>query len=214
MLNLVLITYNDMPLVQKCIESCIEYVDRLIVVDGVFRDFPQGDKPYSTDGTFEYIIGLNCAAEKEVLVIPGLTEVEKRNQYLIGDPGDWYLHLDADEWVKNPEVLKELPEDADVAWCEMHWTNGFHRYARLFRAVDGLHYRGLHYRLVDGDNNLVADIENTGDKYRRTPFPLCIWHDKDLRDADRQRRKKAYYKVLTAQEHEVKEALRFGLDVA
>jgi hypothetical protein len=207
MLNLVLITYNDWPLVKNCVESVKDHVDEIIAVDGIFADFPMrtGDHPTSTDGTIEYLLSLDV--ETTLISYPGLSEVEKRNCYLLGEPGDFYLHLDTDEVVENPETLSEIP-DADVCWVAMHWTNRFARYPRLFRHVEGLHYEGLHYRLVaDG---LFTDIQKTGEGYTRAAHPLKIRHDIALRPEYRTKQKLVYYRRLTQAEHEIKEQLRYG----
>jgi hypothetical protein len=211
MLILVLISYNDWPLIKSCLEPVKDYVDHIVLVDGIFADFPMrpDDQPTSTDGTIEYFLDLETNAEKSLILYPGLLEVEKRNKYLLGDPGDWYLHLDTDEVVENPETLLELP-DADVGWVQMHWTNRFARYPRLFRHVDGLHYDGLHYRLVDADGNLFTDIQQTGGQYTRAAHPLKIRHDIAMRPDFRAKQKLIYYRHLTEQEHDIKEQLRYG----
>lgn len=210
MLNLVIITYCDMPLLQTCIESAIDYVDRIVVVDGIFEDFPhiQGEPPYSTDGTLQYLSSLDKPVS--LSVVPDLSEVEKRNLYLIGEEGDRYLHLDADEWVENPEVLKDLP-DEDVLFCPMFRDGGTTQfYPRVFRHFEGIHYEGLHYRLVDADGALYCDIRETGEGYSSEKFGLRIRHDKDKRSKDRVKAKHRYYNVLTAKEKMVKEMLRYG----
>ncbi len=209
MLNLVLITYNDMPLLRNCIESVLGHVDRIVVVDGVFSDFPHegDDLGYSCDGTLEYLTDLE--AEVRLAVVPFLSEVEKRDLYLIGEPGDWYLHLDADEWVENPQELGALPE-ADVGLCYMSWENQSHWYPRLFRHVEGIHYEGLHHRLVDGEGNHFVDIYGTGTGYTSERHALRIAHDRSRRSARRQKDKEAYYARLTEREKHVKEMLRYG----
>lgn len=209
MLNLVMITYNDMPMVQKCIESVLGHVDRIFVVDGIFEDFPceNEDLGYSRDGTLEYLQDLD--AEVSLAIVPGLTEVEKRSLYLIGEPGDWYLHLDADEWVENPQELGTLPE-ADVGLCHMSWENQSHWYPRLFKHVEGMSYEGLHHRLVDGEGDLIADIYGVGQGYTAEKHPLRIKHDRARRPADRQKAKEIYYSRLTEREKHVKEMLRYG----
>lgn len=209
MLNLVIITYNDMPLLQNCIESVLGHVDRVVVVDGIFEDFPceSEDLGYSRDGTLEYLQDLE--ADVSLAIVPGLSEVEKRSLYLIGEPGDWYLHLDADERVLNPEELSSLP-DADVGLCHMAWENQSHWYPRLFRHVDGVHYEGLHHRLVDGEGNHYVDIYGTGEGYTSVRHSLKIWHDRSRRPHERERAKGIYYARLTEKERPVKEMLRYG----
>ncbi len=211
MLLLVMVTYNDIGLIEKCVESVIDYVDGIVAVDGIFKDFPHndGEPGYSTDGTLHYLSSL----EKEValMILPGMSEVDKRSQYLIGQPGDIYLHLDTDEWVENPEVLRVLP-DADVMFCPMMRIGDgvLHYYPRVFRHQEGLHYEGLHYRLVDGSGRFITDINHASDHITSTRIPLMIRHDRDGRDKERWKRKEIYYKRLTEHEQEVKELLRYG----
>jgi hypothetical protein len=210
MINLVLITFCDIPLIEKCISSVIDHVDRIIVVDGVFDTFPHRteESGYSDDGTLEYISNL----DKEVVLIvaPGETEVEKRTRYLIGEPGDVYLHLDPDEWVENPEVLHDLP-DVDVMYCPMKRTDGnVSFYPRVFKHQEGMRYQGLHHRLVDKDGELIAMIGKTGEKYTDARIPLVIHHDRELRTPDRMTQKEVYYRRLNAREKEVKELLAHG----
>jgi hypothetical protein len=92
----------------------------------------------------------------------------------------------------------------------MRWTNRFSRYPRLFRHIEGLHYDGLHYRLVDADGNLFTDIQETGPGYTQAPHPLRIRHDIDLRPSQRKKQKAIYYRRLTKREHEIKEQMRYG----
>lgn|GEM_PF-2662892 len=208
-MNLVLITYNDMPLLQTCIESAIDHVDRIVAIDGVFQDFPHftGEPGYSTDGTLAYLSGLD--KEVSLSICPDLSEVEKRNMYLIGGC-DWYLALDADEWVENPEVLDDLP-DQDVLFCPVLREGGStHFYPRLFRHFEGLHYEGLHYRLVDSESRLICDIREAGEGYRSERFGLTIRHDREKRSKERIKAKHRYYQVLTEKEKTVKEMLRHG----
>lgn len=210
MLNLVMITFNDMDVIQKSIESVIDHVDKIVIVDGIFRDFPhlESDPEYSTDGTLEYISSL----DKEVVLIvaPGETETEKRSRYLIGDEGDVYIHLDTDEWVENPEILNDLP-DVDVMYCPMKRSDGnVSFYPRVFRHQDGMKYQGLHHRLVDKDEQLICKIDKTGKKYTDARIPLVIQHDRELRAEDRRAQKEVYYRRLNAREKEVKELLAHG----
>jgi hypothetical protein len=204
MLTLVLITYNDWPLVKDCVESVAGYVDRIVAVDGAFRDFP--GEGGSTDGTWEYLAGLEkCTA----VMASGLSEVEKRNLYLVAENG-YYLHLDADERVENPEQLLEIP-DRDILFCPMTRDDGvLHHYPRVFRALEGLHYEGLHYRLVDRRGMLFADIHRAGKGYTSERWGLVLRHDREKRSEKRKRQKAEYYHALTEQEKLVKEMIEFG----
>lgn len=206
-----MVVWNDAGFIEKCVESVIDHVDRIVVIDGVFEDFPHNpDEPgYSTDGTLEYISGLDKPVS--LAICPELSEVDKRNMYLVAEPGEWYLHLDSDEWVQNPEVLDNLPEDKDVLFCPMLRDGGATSfYARLFRHVEGLHYEGLHYRLLDGEGRLVSTLRQAGDDYRSGKSALTIIHDREKRPEERKKLKRRYYNVLTAHERGVKEMLRYG----
>ncbi|MCK9570849.1 hypothetical protein M0R72_18005 [Candidatus Pacearchaeota archaeon] len=209
MLNLVMSVYNDGEMLKKAVGSVLGHVDRIIVIDGIYEDFPpMGDTlGYSCDGTLEYLTDLET--EVSLSVVPGLTEVEKRSLYLIGEPGDWYLHLDADEWVENPQELGILPK-ADIGLCHMSWENQSHWYPRLFRHVDCMSYEGLHHRLIDGEGDLICDIYGIGPGYTAERTSLRIRHDRERRSKERQKAKAAYYERLCAQEKHVKEMLRYG----
>lgn len=212
MLNLVMVTFNDWPLIQTAVESVYDYVDRLIFVDGVFKEFPHepDQAGYSEDGTIEYLRTLK--KETHIKIAPGLTEVDKRSLYLVGDPGDWYLHLDADEVVETPETLNELEDlDLDAAFCLIQWENCHGWYPRLFRHQEGLHYDGLHHRLVDAGGDLVVSIYGTGPGYKTAKVGLKIWHDREKRSPERKREKARYYERLTRSEKRIKEMMEYGL---
>ena len=74
MLVATIVTYNDMPLIKDCIESVRNKVDRIVVIDSKYRDFP-GEENYSTDGHLNILNSLDI----EILFSYGLDEVEKRN---------------------------------------------------------------------------------------------------------------------------------------
>jgi len=94
MLVATIVTYNDMPLVKDCIESIYDKVNRIIAIDGKYIDFP-GDSNISTDGTLEYLSGLN---KVETVIVTNLDEVAKRNLYLgFLDEGDICFNIDTDE---------------------------------------------------------------------------------------------------------------------
>jgi hypothetical protein len=207
MLNLVMVTYNDWPLIQRAVESV--KADRMFFVDGRFRDFPhEPDAPgYSTDGTLEYLKGLG--GETSIKIAEGLTEVEKRSLYLLGEPGDWYFHLDADEWVTTPQ-MPNLNPDLDAALCLIEWENGSGWYPRLFRHIEGMKYEDLHHQLVDSQGNLIVNIYETGEGYRSARIGLKIQHDKALRDPQRIKEKHRYYERLTAAEKRIREERDFG----
>jgi len=193
MLIAVVSVYNDFPLIKKCIKSIYSYVDQIVCVDGAYTQFPH-DIPWSTDGTLEYLEAL-----PKVRLIKTKTawpsQIEKRSRYLIGSHGDYYLMLDADEWVKNPEILKVHPP-ADVIRITFVRTmdNFTYTLPKIFKHQPGIHYRHKHYWLHDGEGNSITTLRKTGPKYREAKFlDLIICHDTDLRSSKRQSAKKIYY---------------------
>jgi len=210
MLYGVLITYDDMPLIERAVESIYDHVDQIIAVDGRFNDFP-GDSDVSTDGTIEYLRSLDKVT---LIVATGMDEIEKRNLYLIGDRNDWYLHLDADEeWTGDPP---HPPADADA--CIVPLTRGrpehYMERVRLFRHVPGLHYADKHYILKDGQGRTFALLDKVGNAYRGVKIKgnefegSVIKHHDHERSAVRQSRKKTYYrKHLSPRENKFQEVL-------
>jgi hypothetical protein len=204
MLFLVMVTYNDMPFVQTAVESVYDRVDHIIAVDGRYKDFP-GDEDFSTDGTVQYLRSLNKAT---VFFAPGMTEVEKRNEYLVGRKGDWYLHLDTDEeWTGD---IKIPDADMCICWMAVDTTpnRNFHnmKRIRLFRHVDGLHYEDKHYWLKDQHGQTFSRIEKPGHAY--TAFDcgeVHLLHHEGYRSPERFSAKQKYYKTLYKVENNIRE---------
>jgi hypothetical protein len=198
-----MITYNDYPHIQTAVESLYDHVDEVLAVDGRFRDFP-GEGNLSTDGTYEYLMSLPKAV---VISATDLDEVEKRNQYLVGREGDWYVHLDTDEeWVGDFHI-----PDADmfITWMAASKTakGRFPKMqrARIFRHIDGLHYEKKHYWLHDGDGDTFALLDRPGKKYTAevTDETNLIHHQ--VRSAERCNARQKYYKKLYKREMRIKE---------
>jgi len=197
-----MVTYNDWPLVKRAVESLIDKVDAIIAVDGRYSAFP-GDTQYSTDGTLEYLGSLNKVS---LVLSPPLTEVEKRNLYLVGSGGDWYLHLDADEELVGSFTLP----DTDIGIMELHRSYPIRiiQRARLFRHVPGIHYEGKHYWLKDKNGNTYCLLDKAGSKYSASPIEGCkIVHYDEERPPERQRDKKQYYRWLSPRENRIEERL-------
>ncbi len=210
MLYGVMVTYNDIPMVKRAIESIYDHVDQIIAVDGRFNDFP-GDTDVSTDGTIEYLRSLDKVT---LVVATGMDEIEKRNLYLVGDRNDWYLQLDADEeWTGDPP---HPPDDADACIVPLHRDRPQHDMARvrLFRHVPGLHYKHKHYWLKDGQGRTFALLDKVGNAYKGVKIKgnehsgSRIKHHDQERDGVRQSRKKTYYrKHLSPRERRIQEVL-------
>ncbi|MCX2720470.1 glycosyltransferase family 2 protein [Lentiprolixibacter aurantiacus] len=87
-----IITYNEMGYIQKCIDS-ISFVDEIVVVDS-----------YSTDGTYEYLL-----SQPNVRVVqnPFNNFTAQKSFALKLAKNDWILFVDADE-VVSPVLQKEI----------------------------------------------------------------------------------------------------------
>ena len=196
----VMICYNDMPTIVKTIESMYPLVDEIIAVDGKYIDFDYpGD--YSTDGTTEY---LESVDKVRVIYAAGLQEVEKRNKYLIGEVGDWYLHLDADEVWEGP---CEIPL-ADMGISALHQLKSGHtngKRIRLFKHTDGLHYEHKHYWLKDRQGQTFALLEKPGNKYFAAEIEGKIIHHDIDRPRGRVVPKRQYYRMLCKRENPIRE---------
>jgi len=198
------ITYNDMPLIKRCIESLRYKVDEIIAVDGRFADFP-GDSEYSTDGTLEY---LQSIPDVHVVCVSGLDEVHKRNSYLVGSAGDWYVMLDADEeWIgPRPSPAPEL----DAYVMKLKREKPYHEIdrVRLFKHIPGLHYEKKHYWLHDAHGNTFALVGKVGKNYRWAILKGShIQHHELERPPARVRDKKVYYDILRKRERKFREYL-------
>jgi hypothetical protein len=191
-----IITYNDFPLVKECVDSIIGIVDRLIIVDGKYRDYP-GEDLCSTGDTLKYLKELKGA---EVIYAAGLTEVEKRNVYLeeLKD-GDICLNLDADEAL----VGKFTKLDSDFGIVELYDRKNHKqdRATRLFRFRKGMEYRNVHYTLYYDDRqiNSLKKVINPQFSFEHIKdfYLVHNWHK---RSQLRQHEKSIYYKRLIRME--------------
>ncbi|MHB8276363.1 MAG: glycosyltransferase family protein [Candidatus Humimicrobiaceae bacterium] len=188
-----IITYNDWPLIQSCIESIVDKVDKIIAVDGAYDDFPN-DINISTDGTLEY---LNSIDKVEIIMAPSLCEVAKRNLYL--EPlseGDICLNIDADE-----VLIGEIPElKTDfgiVDWHDGHSKHIQRRVTKIFKYRLGMRYIHCHYTLYWNDQivNKLNEVINKDftSEYITSCHIIHNWH---LRSSERQYYKSLYYKKL------------------
>ena len=193
--------YNDFPLIERTVESIAPLVDIIICVDGRYEDFPQiNGSDISTDGTLEYLERRN---DCRIVVAPLLSEIHKRNCYLVGSLGDWYLHLDADEvW----HGALRIP-DADMGIVKLKWrkTGNWMDRVRLFRHVPGLQYKEKHYWLHDEQGRTFARLEKPGKAYSATRLDNWIEHFDELRPPERQTLKRSYYRILSKRENRIQE---------
>lgn len=91
-LSALIITYNEIGYIEKCIES-VSFADEIIVVDS-----------YSTDGTYEYLLN---HPKVKVIQNPFKNFTVQKSFTLKQATNDWVLFLDADEVVTN-ELQNEI----------------------------------------------------------------------------------------------------------
>jgi hypothetical protein len=148
-------TYNEADLVAEAINSLWRIgCDRVIVVDGAWGKFDDGNHYVSTDGTQDVARLLGA----EVIEAPGRRwhdQPEARSLYLVGEPGDWYIVCDADERCQG--WLPDLTSEVEAYLVELRGTDGNNRFSRmrLFRhSGTRLWYQHRHY-CVYADGRLI-----------------------------------------------------------
>ena len=116
------IVYNEADKIAISLNSIVPFIDKVIIVDGAFKDFPH-ENPQSTDGTKEVaekvcgnkLIWVDCP-NKDNKYIPWISEGAKRNEYLKYIPeGVWFYILDADTiWFGDIKSLSEKLKTNDT----------------------------------------------------------------------------------------------------
>ena len=102
-LTALVITYNEIGYIEKCIES-VSFADEIIVVDS-----------FSTDGTYEF---LKEHPKVKVIQNPFENFTAQKSFALKQATNDWVLFLDADEIVSDAlqnEISETVSSDTDIA---------------------------------------------------------------------------------------------------
>lgn len=102
-LTALIITYNEMGYIEKCIDS-VSFADEIIVVDS-----------FSTDGTFEF---LKSHPKVKVIQNPFENFTAQKSFTLKQATNDWVLFLDADEIVSNAlqqEIVDTVSSGTDIS---------------------------------------------------------------------------------------------------
>lgn len=121
-LSALIITYNEMGYIEKCIDS-VSFADEIIVVDS-----------YSTDGTYEYLVN---HPKVKVIQNPFENFTAQKSFTLKQSSNDWVLFLDADEVVTD-KLQKEIIETINKP--DAHEAYWFYR-SFMFQNKP-LHYSG------------------------------------------------------------------------
>lgn len=102
-LTALVITYNEIGYIEKCIDS-VSFADEIIVVDS-----------FSTDGTYEY---LKDHPKVKVIQNPFENFTAQKSFALKQAKNDWVLFLDADEIVSDAlqnEITETISSDTEIA---------------------------------------------------------------------------------------------------
>jgi hypothetical protein len=164
-LHALICVYNAHETIWDCLESLIDVVDRIVILDGRWIGF-EGESVVSNDGTSieieEFIAMCKQQTEVDIEYFTASTEhhqYEARTFLLDQVPvGDWFFMIDSDEIIiKIPQNLRVILEDTKEN------VNGYRTgqidetgvapkpfpHARLLRKTEGLRYTTNHRYLED-----------------------------------------------------------------
>lgn len=185
--------FNEAQHIKKCIESIHEVADEVWVFDGAYKNYPH-EAPISTDGTLNIVKKFS----KVKLYVRGAawnSQIQKRTaMFKDGKEGDYFFKLDGDEYVTNPEIIRDYL-DGDVGWA---WTIS-NLYAeptmitRIFKWQEGLHYAGRHHWLYNGKNEFVVSDQNMNPAFVNKQTPIRVVN---FRDSSNRKRKSQKIKFL------------------
>ena len=214
-----IIFFNDEPeLLLKALES-VKGADQIVLVDGPYADWPHGGKLKSDNALIDLMRNWGFKNKSLKIInsptIPFPHQINKRNEYLIGNEGDWYINIDADEelrfhggmdFASLKAMLQSLPKN--IAWLECNLVfrpdmeNGLYPTGRrIFKHLKGIHYAETHAKLWDGDGNRTAleqGEKTTGPNDGIRSLGLDIYHNKIHRSKERLHLQGQYY---TTREH-------------
>jgi hypothetical protein len=176
--------YNEAKYLEESLKSIKGKVDYIVVVDGAYKNFPH-IKPYSTDDTIKIArryadqVILNPMKPNSIAELSWENQIQKRNKYLIGDPGDVYLAIDGHEiW------YGEL--SPPFGNCRIKTIKGNYNLDtfRMYVHEDGIEYRNKHYEVWVGEKLL-------NDEYTLYTKGYFV-HKEDAHDEERLKAKKQY----------------------
>lgn len=186
--------FNEARFIKKCIESIHEVADEIWLFDGAYKNYPH-TKPFSTDGMLELVKGYPKVKVYKVKE-PYKDQLEKRTaMFKDGKPGDYFFKLDGDEYITNPEIIREyLTDELDVGWV---WTisNLYPRpimTSRIFKYQDGLHYAGRHHWLFNGNKDFVVSDQNMNPKFKNIQTKIRLINFRDSSSTKRRHAKRKF----------------------
>lgn len=181
-------SWNDADTIKQCIESLKGF--EVHVFDGKYKDFP-AESLHSTDGTKELAKSLGAIVHDAV---PDETQCQKRTRMMTVVPdGEYFLRIDADEILLNPEVIpRVLKRDVYWAWeISNIYPDPFAK-PRIYKKLHGMHISGRHHYFFDRNNDLIASDQYMGKKFTHQTIGLRIFNMRHLRSSDRDFQKNRY----------------------
>jgi hypothetical protein len=169
--------------------------------------------PKSPDRTLEILNDLKV--DRVVTTdTPWAHEYEKRSQYLVGQDGDWYLVVDADERLKGKVDPSKLEDPAYNIMLYRDQDQHPYPITRMFRHQEGIAYRGAHHaihssgilwrkeicRTVGGKTYSDCCGMRENERLQGEPWWLFHLYDERSRDVVRNWVRGEYYRVLTGKE--------------
>lgn len=175
------IVYNNEHTIIASLKSIVPYVEKIIMVDGAFKDYPH-EIPFSTDYTKELaqkickdkLLWIGCNGKAWI------GDPTKRNVYLRLIPNDkWFIALDGDEVIRG-KIREELERIEKTnytcvgvhlynynpkwrgsgltipreAWNSLEWVKNHGVKASIYRKREGMTYRIHHSSIYIGDKNI------------------------------------------------------------
>jgi len=186
----VIAAFQEEAMLAGCLESLQGQVSRIVVVDGAYAHFPC-EVPVSTDATREIALAYGAEwilppEDAQGEPVAWADQMAKRSAYLIGDEGDWYFHIDADERLVG---CLPVPEDGQHYALQI-FTRELHNtwVPRLWQHRGWMRYEGSHNALWSDDR-----LIHMKGSVRVDPSDCRFLHLAHLRHEDRQRDKGKYY---------------------
>ena len=155
--------YNEIEYLPKSVDSIYRYADKLVFVDGRYKDF-HPDKPVeSTDGTLEWINDKDNDPDGKFQLIEAPedgweNQPIKRSAYLIGKAGDIYVVIDGHDVITEWRAPRMILDVAGMARLDILDNDPpiSAKAPRLIGHVEGLHYI-THAYLVDGNDEFYLN---------------------------------------------------------
>jgi glycosyltransferase involved in cell wall biosynthesis len=186
--------FNEAMHIDKCIKSVHDVADEIWLFDGAYKNYPH-KHPHSTDGMLD-IAKKYSKVKIYKVTTPYKDQLEKRTaMFKDGQEGDFFFKLDGDEYITNPEIIREyLTPEIDVGWV---WTisNLYPKpimTARIFKYQEGLHYAGRHHWIYNGKNEFVTSDQHMNPKFNHKTTQIRLFNFRDSSSTKRRRDKKQF----------------------